>query len=316
MHKNCRQRVAGWQKDDPYPVTRPLANPMARTQDQPSPPAADLPPAGIGLRAPHYRELIDTRPAVGFVEIHSENYLGDGGAPLHYLEKARSLYEVSLHGVGMSLGSADPLNRVYLARLRHLIDRIDPVLVSDHLSWCSIDGVYLNDLLPLPYTRESLDHFCSRVTEAQDLLGRELLVENPSSYFEYSASEISEVEFLTEIARRTGCGILLDVNNLYVSSVNHGFRADDYLSALPVGAVGEIHLAGHSVRHCNGRELLIDTHGAPVSEPVWRLYEAAVRRFGTVPTLLEWDNDLPPLATLVDESLKASALCAGVRRAA
>jgi len=273
-------------------------------------------PVGIGLRAPHYRDLLETRPALGFLEVHSENYFGEGGAPLHYLERAREHYPVSLHGVGLSLGSSDPLNRAYLARLRRLIDHIDPVLVSDHLSWCSIDGVYLNDLLPLPYTEATLDHFCARVDEAQGLIGRELLIENPSSYLQFADSAIPEWEFLAEVARRTGCGILLDVNNVYVNAVNHGFDALAYLTAMPVLSVQEIHLAGHTVKQEPEGTMLIDTHGAPVAEPVWTLYRAALTRFGTLPTLVEWDNDLPSLSTLVDEARHAEMLVAGVADAA
>ncbi len=279
-------------------------------------PAGPAPASGIGLCAPHYRELLDTRPALAFLEVHSENYFGDGGAPLQYLEQARAHYPVSLHGVGLSLGSSDPLNRVYLARLKQLIDRFEPLLVSDHLSWSSIDGIYLNDLLPLPYTEAVLDHFCARISEAQDVLGRQLLVENPSSYLQFAASAIPEWEFLAEVARRSGCGILLDVNNIYVSCRNHGFNATQYLAALPAAAIGEIHLAGHTVKQLPEGEILIDTHGAPVSEQVWALYREALARFGARPTLVEWDNDLPPLATLVEEARRAAAEAQGVAHAA
>jgi hypothetical protein len=274
------------------------------------------PPVGIGLRAPHYRELLEQPPAVGFLEVHSENYFGDGGAPLYYLDRAREHYPVSLHGVGMSLGSSDPLDRVYLARLKRLIGRVEPMLVSDHLCWCSIDGVYLNDLLPLPYTEAVLDHLCARLGEVQDLLGRELLIENPSSYLQFADSAIPEGEFLAELARRSGCGLLLDVNNVYVSAMNHGLDAHAYLAALPAAAVREIHLAGYTVNsHADG-ELLIDTHSAPVSEPVWALYRATVARFGARPTLIEWDNDLPPLADLVGEARHAETVAAGAVDAA
>lgn len=272
--------------------------------------------AGIGLRAPHYHELLERLPALGFLEVHSENYFGDGGAPLHYLDRAREHYPVSLHGVGLSIGSSDPLNRVYLARLRQLIDRVEPFLVSDHLCWCSIDGVYLNDLLPLPYTESVLDHVCARIDEVQEFLGRELLVENPSSYLQFADSSIPEWEFLAEIARRSGCGLLLDVNNVYVSSVNHDFDAHRYLAALPADAVREIHLAGHAVNHHAGKEILIDTHGAPVSEPVWALYRDTLAHCGARPALIEWDNDLPALSTLVDEARHAEAMTTGVADAA
>jgi len=274
------------------------------------------PPVGIGLRAPHYLELLEQRPVLEFLEVHSENYFGDGGAPLHYLNKARELYPVSLHGIGLSLGSSDPLNRVYLARLKQLIERIEPVLVSDHLSWCSIDGVYLNDLLPLPYTDAVLEHVCARISETQDVLGRELLIENPSSYLQYAESAIPEWEFLAEVARRSGCGLLLDVNNVYVSSVNHGFDAQNYLATLPPGVVREIHLAGYTVNHQDGSEILIDTHSAPVSEPVWALYRDALARFGACPTLIEWDNELPSLSTLVNEARRAESMAPGAADAA
>jgi uncharacterized protein (UPF0276 family) len=260
---------------------------------------------GIGLRAPHYRALLEEQPDVGFLEVHSENYFGAGGAPHHYLEQARTRYPVSLHGVGLSLGSADALNRRHLASLKRLIERYEPALVSDHLCWSSVDGRYLNDLLPLPYTEETLAHFVRRVDEAQECLGRELLIENPSSYLQFRASAIPEWEFLAEVAQRSGCGILLDINNVYVSACNHGFSADRYLAAMPRASVREFHLAGHTVKHLPEGDILIDTHNAPVHDAVWKLYGQAVERFGQVPTLIEWDTDLPPLAVLVAEAHKA-----------
>lgn len=262
--------------------------------------------AGIGLRAPHYRELMDTLPAVGWLEVHSENYFGEGGQPLHYLEQARSHYPLSLHGVGLSLGSADPLNRAHLGKLKRLAERFEPALVSEHLCWCSAGGRYLNDLLPLPYTEEALALVSRHIDEAQTFLGRRILVENVSSYLQFAHSTLPEWAFLAETAARSGCGILLDVNNIYVSAVNHGFDADRYLEAIPVEAVGEIHLAGFD---SNG-DCLIDTHGKPVADEVWALYRRAVRRFGRVPTLIEWDTDIPPLAVLLDEASKADALLA------
>ncbi|MDP1925195.1 MAG: DUF692 domain-containing protein [Thiobacillus sp.] len=262
--------------------------------------------AGIGLRAPHYRELLDTLPAVGWLEVHSENYFGEGGQPLHYLEQARSHYPLSLHGVGLSLGSTDELDRTHLSKLKRLAERFDPALVSEHLCWCSAGGRYLNDLLPLPYTEEALALVSRHIDEAQTFLGRRILVENVSSYLQFAHSTLPEWEFLTEAAARSGCGILLDVNNIYVSAVNHGFDADRYLEAIPVEAVGEIHLAGFD---SNG-DCLIDTHGKPVADEVWALYRRAVRRFGRVPTLIEWDTDIPPLAILLDEARKADAILA------
>lgn len=264
--------------------------------------------AGIGLRDVHYREVIDTRPDIGCLEVHSENYFGDGGAPLYYLERARALYPLSLHGVGLSLGSADPLNRRHLAKLKSLIERFEPALVSDHLSWGSIGGTYLNDLLPLPYTEEALAHFSARVGEAQDLLGRELLIENPSSYLQYRHSTIPEAEFLAELARASGCGLLLDVNNVHVSATNHDFDARQYLRGIPVDKVREIHLAGFSVNRFEEGEILIDTHSTRVSADVWALYRDALTRLGPRPTLIEWDTEIPPLAVLLEEARQAERL--------
>jgi uncharacterized protein (UPF0276 family) len=271
--------------------------------------AAPIPAsAGIGLRAEHYREVVETPPPVGWLEVHSENYFGDGGAPLEYLEKARRHYPVSLHGVGLSLGSSDELNRRHLEKLRALIGRIEPGLVSDHLSWSSVDGIYLNDLLPLPYTEEALHHVTRRVEQAQDFLGRQLLIENPSSYLRYRHSTIPEWEFISEVARISGCGILLDVNNIYVSAVNHGFDAMEYLRAVPADMVREIHLAGFTVNHYPEGQILIDTHNARVADAVWTLYRAAIERLGPRPTLIEWDTDLPALEVLLDEARHADAI--------
>ncbi len=258
--------------------------------------------AGIGLRAPHYHDLLDARPDVGWLEVHSENYFGDGGAPLHYLERARELYPISLHGVGLSLGSTDPLNRTHLARLKRLIARIEPGLVSEHLCWSSNEGRYLNDLLPLPYTEEALAHSAARIGEVQDFLGRQILIENLSSYVQYTHSTISEWEFLAAVAQRADCGLLFDVNNVYVSARNHGFDPLTYLRAVPAARVQEIHLAGHSVKRHDDGEILIDTHNARVSDPVWALYRETVTHLGARPTLIEWDSDLPALDVLVDEA--------------
>ena len=228
----------------------------------------ELPPrAGIGLRAPHYREVLETRPDVGWVEVHSENYFGRGGQPLHYLERARSHFALSLHGVGLSLGSADGLRQAHLLQLKALVERFEPSLISDHLCWGAIGDRHLNDLLPLPYTEAALDVVCANVGRAQEFLGRQILVENVSSYLQFSDSTIPEWEFVGEVARRTGCGLLLDINNIYVSAVNHGFDALRYLDAIPARAVREIHLAGFD---SNGM-CLIDTHGKPVAGPVWNL---------------------------------------------
>jgi len=259
---------------------------------------------GIGLRSPHYREILETRPAIGWVEVHSENYFGRGGQPLSYLQRVRSQYALSLHGVGLSLGSADGLCRTHLDQLKTLVERFDPTLVSDHLCWGAVGGRHLNDLLPLPYTEEALSVVCANIDQAQDFLHRQMLVENVSSYLQFSDSSIPEWEFIAEVARRTGCGLLLDVNNIYVSAINHSFDPLRYLDAIPAHAVQEIHLAGFDR---NGL-CLIDTHGKPVAGPVWNLYGEALTRVGPVPTLIEWDTDLPPLAVLLAEAAKAQEI--------
>jgi hypothetical protein len=260
---------------------------------------------GIGLRLPHVSEIAATRPEIGFLEVHAENYMAETPA-LDRLFELRGDYPVSLHGVALSLGSAEELDHGHLARFKRLIDRVEPMLVSEHLAWSAISGAYLNDLLPLPYTEESLGIFCRHVDETQERLGRRLLIENPSAYLRYRHSPIPETEFLTEIVRRTGCGILCDVNNIHVSARNFGFDPMAYLKALPIAAVGEIHLAGHHASDDVG--ILIDDHGSRVAPPVWRLHTAALRRFGPVPVLIEWDTNLPALAVLLDEARNAQEL--------
>jgi uncharacterized protein len=260
---------------------------------------------GIGLRSPHLAEIAAARPELGFLEVHAENYMAETAALDRLLELRRD-YPVSLHGVALSLGSAEELDRAHLGRFKALIGRIEPVLVSEHLAWSAIGGAYLNDLLPLPYNEESLDIFCSHVEEAQEAIGRRLLIENPSSYVRYRHSCIPEAEFLTEVARRTGCGILCDVNNIYVSARNFGFNPIAYLDALPIEATGEIHLAGHHT--AEDVDILIDDHGSRVAQPVWELYAAALRRLGPVPTLIEWDTNLPALEVLLDEARHAQEL--------
>lgn len=263
--------------------------------------------AGIGLRSTHVHEILETRPALGWVEVHSENYFGRG-IPWHYLERIRERYPVSLHGVGLSVGSTDALSREHLAALRELIADIDPLFVSEHLSWSSVGGRYLNDLLPLPCTNEALAHVTARVGEIQERLGRQILIENISSYLQFDESAMPEWEFLAELVNRSGCAVLLDVNNIYVSATNHGFDAYRYLQAIPVRAVREMHLAGFTRKTFDGGEILIDTHNRRVVPEVWRLYEAAVARFGAVPTLIEWDSDLPPLTVLLDEARQAQTI--------
>jgi len=263
--------------------------------------------AGIGLRAPHVAEVLATRPPVAWLEVHPENYMG-GGPAVRALEEIRADYPLSLHGVGLSLGSADGVDRRHLDRLRRLVERVEPTLVSEHVSWSVAGGHYLNHLLPLPLTDESLALLGRHVDEAQERLGRQILVENPSSYLRFDESPIPEPEFLAEVARRTGCGLLCDVNNVYVTT--HNFELDPiaYLDALPPAAVGEIHLAGHARNDADGRAILIDDHGSAVAAPVWELYAHALRRFGRVPTLVEWDTDIPTLAVLLAEARTADRL--------
>jgi uncharacterized protein (UPF0276 family) len=260
--------------------------------------------AGIGLRAPHYQALLERLPDLGFLEVHAENYFGAGGQPLAYLERFRDRYALSLHGVGLSLGSAEGLDTRHLVRLRALVERFAPRFVSDHLCWCAVDGRHHHDLLPLPYTTEALAVVCANIGHAQDVLGRRLLIENPSSYLRFRHCEMSECDFLVAVARRSGCAILLDVNNVYVSAANHGFDPGEYIRAIPAGAVLEIHLAGHD--RVDG--LLIDTHGTTVADPVWSLYAEAVARFPDAPALVEWDSQLPALDVLLAEAAKAERL--------
>lgn len=264
--------------------------------------------AGIGLRAPHVAEIIATRPAVSWLEVHAENYM-TGGPAMRALERLRRDYPVSIHGVGLSLGSAEDLDHHHLRRLTTLVERLEPALVSEHLSWSVFGGAYLNHLLPLPYTEEALATVCRHVSETQEALGCRLGLENPSSYLRFRDSHIPEPEFLTEVARRTGCGILCDVNNVYVSASNFGQDPVAYLDRLPASAVvDEIHLAGHTVNDADGQPILIDDHGAPVVDAVWQLYAHALARFGPVPTLIEWDTNIPALAVVLGEAEAADRL--------
>jgi uncharacterized protein (UPF0276 family) len=249
---------------------------------------------------------------VGWIEVHTENYFHDGGPHLAALEKARELYPLSLHGVGMGLGSSDPLDRSHLARVARAIERFEPAVVSEHACWGSHGGEHFNDLLPLPYTEEAVEHLAARVAEVQDVLGRQILIENLSCYLAFSSSRLTEWEFLAAVVERSGCGLLLDVNNAYVNSVNVGLDARAFIDGLPSGAVQEIHLAGHTRRQVGERTLLLDDHGSRVPEAVWQLYEHAIRRFGPVPTLIEWDTNLPDLAVLVDEATRAQQRLDGV----
>jgi uncharacterized protein (UPF0276 family) len=267
------------------------------------PPEAPRLGVGVGLRAAHYRDFLEGRPDAGWLEVHSENYFGEGGYDLHVLRRLRADYPVSLHGVGLALGSVVGEAAGHVARLARLADAIEPVFVSEHLCWGRAPGRHFNDLLPLPYTEEALALMAARVRELQDSLRRRVLVENVSAYLEFGASEMSEGEFLGELARRSGCGVLLDVNNLYVNQANHGGDALAAMDAIPAEAVAEIHLAGHfATDRC-----LIDTHGERVAEPVWALYAAALERFGPVPTLIEWDTDIPALEVLLAEARRAES---------
>ena len=268
---------------------------------------------GLGLRRQHYAEFLSHRQPVDFVEIISENFMVDGGRPLHTLDAVRESYPVAMHGVSLSIGSALGLDRAYLARLKVLADRVRPLWVSDHLCWTGIDGHNTHDLLPVPYTEEALDIVCANIAVAQDILERPMLFENPTSYVALGAAEMSEWEFLARMTERTGCYLLLDVNNVFVSSRNHGFDAHAYLDGIPVERVRQIHLAGHS----QGADLLIDTHDSPVCPDVWLLYERACARFGAVATMIERDDAIPPLADLLDElDVARNLTLASQRRAA
>lgn len=260
--------------------------------------------AGIGLRAPHVAEVRGSRPSIGWFEVHSENYFVDGGPSLAALEVIRADYPVSLHGVGLSLGSADALDADHLARLRQLAARIEPSVISEHLCWSRVDGRHLNDLLPLPLTEEALALVCDRVDAAQSALGRPLLVENVSSYLRFADDAIAEWDFVAAVAARSGCQLLLDINNIYVNAVNHGFDPQSYLAAIAPDSIVEIHLAGFDA----SGPCLIDTHGSPVAAPVWALYRRAIERLGPKPTLIEWDTDIPALDVLLDEAARAQVI--------
>ncbi|MGE0734011.1 MAG: DUF692 domain-containing protein [Alphaproteobacteria bacterium] len=267
--------------------------------------------AGIGLRAAHHQDVVDTLPSVGWFEIHAENYLG-GGPALHHLTNVRRNYPVAIHSVGLSLGSADGIDARHLGRLSDLIDRIDPCLVSEHLSWSVVRDTFLNGLLPLPYTEEALVATAGSIDRVQERIGRPILIENPSTYLRFKHSTIDEVEFLAELSRRTGCGLLCDVNNLYVNGLNHGSNPWAMLEAFPARAVAELHLAGHSINETDGGAVCIDDHGSPVCEAVWDLYARAVELFPTAVTLIEWDTNVPPLARLVEEACAANDVRNGI----
>ena len=262
---------------------------------------------GLGLRPSHYEAILGDSHPIDWLEVITENYLVPGGKPLHYLERIRSRFPLVMHGVSLSIGSTDPLDRQYLADVRELARRIEPAWISDHLCWTGVEGRNVHDLLPLPYTEEALACVVARVAQVQDLLGRQILLENVSSYLTYHCSEMTEWEFLREVAERADCAILLDINNIHVSAVNHGFDASSYLHAIPAERVRQFHLAGHS----DMGDHLIDTHDHPIAPPVWKLYREAVELFGAVPTMIERDDNIPPLGELVAELDVARAIAAG-----
>ncbi|MEL7526079.1 MAG: DUF692 domain-containing protein [Pseudomonadota bacterium] len=265
--------------------------------------------AGAGLKAEHVNDILQSEAEIGFFEVHAENYMGAGGLPHRQLEMIREKYPLSLHGVGLSIGGETPLDKDHLQRLASLNKRYEPGLFSEHLAWSTHDTTYFNDLLPVPYDQATLARVCEHIDEVQTAVGRKMLLENPSTYVAFEQSTMSELEFLKEITRRTGCGLLLDVNNVHVSCTNHERSAEDYLAAFPLGDVGEIHLGGHAPDIDDaGRPLLIDAHDREVDDAVWALYEAVIRRSGPVPTLIEWDNDVPAWPVLLSEAQAADAL--------
>jgi uncharacterized protein (UPF0276 family) len=265
--------------------------------------------AGVGLKPEHYGVILAEQPGIGWFEVHAENYMGAGGPPHRYLERVREVYPLSLHGVGLSIGAAGSLNELHLQRLKTLIERYEPGLFSEHLAWSTHEGTYFNDLLPLPYTQETLDVVARHVDQTQHFLGRQMLIENPSTYLLFADNDMDEITFLGALAKRTGCGLLLDINNVQVSAINHGFDATVYIDAFPVEHVGEIHMAGHAVIEDDADDpLLIDAHDRSVADDVWRLYERAIRRAGATPTLIEWDNDVPVWPQLYNEAMRAERI--------
>lgn len=269
--------------------------------------------AGVGLKPEHYQDILSSDPDLGFFEVHAENYMGAGGPPHRYLSAIAERYGVSLHGVGLSIGGANPLDKEHLQRLKGVVARYNPALFSEHLAWSTHEGVYYNDLLPLPYSQETLARVCDHIDEVQDVIGRRMLLENPSTYVRFEQSSYDEVSYLGEIAKRTGCGLLLDVNNVYVSATNHGFDPVAYLDTFPHEHVGEIHLGGHAEDTDGlGRPLLIDAHDREVVDPVWALYRQTLAIGGAKPTLIEWDNDVPDFTTLYAEAQRADAALSAV----
>ncbi len=267
--------------------------------------------AGIGLRSPHMREVLDRSPSAGWLEVHAENYMNCGAAA-GQLERIRSSYTLSIHGVGLSLGSASGIDQNHLDRLKEVCCRFEPAMVSEHLSWSVGDGIYLNDLLPIPHDEEALTIVADNISRTQDALKRPILIENLATYVGFSQSTMDEPEFLAALAKRTGCGLLLDINNVFVSAQNMGFDPEGYIAKLPAAAIGEVHLAGHVENQTPDGPVLIDNHGSLVAYEVWSLYASAIRRIGKRPTLIEWDSALPPLTTLLGEAMWADLLAGTV----
>lgn len=264
---------------------------------------------GVGYKPQHFQNILDSPGTVAWLEIHAENYMGDGGRPLAQLRRLAELFPISVHGVGLSIGGEAPLDSEHLARLKHLVEWLDPASFSEHLAWSTHDSHFLNDLLPLPYNSETLARVCEHIEQVQNTVGRKMLLENPSSYLAFSGTTLTEIEFLTEITRRTGCGLLLDVNNVFVSAVNQQTDANSYIDDFPLHLVGEIHLGGHEEdADESGAPLLIDNHASEVVDPVWQLYEHTIRSGGLKPTLIEWDNDVPDWSTLASEAQRAAAV--------
>ncbi len=263
---------------------------------------------GLGLRVPHYAAIREGRSNVHWFEALSENYMEDGGRPIHILSEIRRDKPVALHGVSLSVASVDPLNPEYLKRLKTLVERVEPALISDHCCWTGFAGENLHDLMPVPFTQEAIDHIAARILQVQEFLGRRILLENVSSYVSFKHSEMTEWEFLKELLVKADCGLLLDVNNVYVSSINHNFDPLDYVRAIPTERIGQIHLAGHSEREEGGERFLIDTHDAPVCDDVWALYEETVSLVGPVSTMVEWDADIPSYERLEEEVMKAERI--------
>lgn len=275
----------------------------------------ELPPApGVGYKPQHFSDIFTAAGPVEWLEIHAENYMGDGGRPLAQLRHLAQRFPISVHGVGLSIGGEGPLDGDHLARLRHLCDWLQPASFSEHLAWSTHDADFLNDLLPLPYNATTLARVCAHVSQVQEVLGRRMLLENPSTYLAFAETDMDEVDFLTQIAARTGCGLLLDVNNVFVNCTNQARDPWDYIRRFPLHLVGEIHLGGHDAQtDDHGAPLLIDSHGAAVVDPVWALYGETIRLGGARPTLIEWDNDVPDWATLAAEAGLAAAILQGVK---